>query len=309
MIVIMKNVFLVIMVVLMVGCSKGEDVSTTTTPTISFTIPLKYIGDKPFLLTSPIITSNSAGVFMFTSSNTSVATISGNTVTILSVGTTEITVTQVAFGSFIEHSEKAVLVVENPKPITDIDGNVYETIVIGNQTWMKTNLNVSNYKDGTPIPEVTDPAEWATLTTGAWCYYDNDPEKGKLYGKLYNWYAVNDKRGLAPTGTSIPTDAEWTTLTNFIGSEAGGKMKESDTSNWTSPNSEATNSTGFTGLPGGICISNGDFHFIGDYGYWWSATSVDAATAWNRSLGYNSSIACRSYDDKNYGFAVRCIKK
>ena len=198
---------------------------------------------------------------------------------------------------------------EAPPTITDIDGNVYETIVIGNQTWMKTNLNVSKYQDGTPIPEEKDPVKWATLTTGAWCYYDNDPKNGKLYGKLYNWYAVNDKRGLAPTGTSIPTDAEWTTLTNFIGSEAGGKMKESDTSNWTSPNSEATNSTGFTGLPGGICISNGDFHFIGDYGYWWSATSVDAATAWNRSLGYNSSIACRSYDDKNYGFAVRCIKK
>jgi uncharacterized protein (TIGR02145 family) len=197
----------------------------------------------------------------------------------------------------------------NISTITDRDGNVYETIVIGNQTWMKTNLNVSKYKDGTPILKVNDPAEWATLTTGAWCYYDNDPENGKLYGKLYNWYAVNDKRGLAPTGTSIPTDAEWTTLTNFIGSEAGGKMKETDTSNWTSPNSEATNSTGFTALPGGICISNGDFYFIGYYGYWWSATIVDAATAWNRSLGYNSTIVCKSYDDKNYGFAVRCIKK
>jgi uncharacterized protein (TIGR02145 family) len=206
---------------------------------------------------------------------------------------------------------------EAPPTITDIDGNVYETVVIGNQTWMKSNLNVSKYQDGTPIPEVTDPVVWAGLTTGAWCYYGNNPENGKLY----NWFAVvgvddnaslnnlSLRKKLAPTGYSIPTDAEWTTLTSFIGSEAGGKMKETDTSNWTSPNSEATNSSGFTALPGGICISNGDFHFIGYYGYWWSATSADAATAWNRSLGYNSSIACRSYDDKNYGFAVRCIKK
>jgi uncharacterized protein (TIGR02145 family) len=199
----------------------------------------------------------------------------------------------------------------NISTITDIDGNVYETIVIGNQTWMKTNLNVSNYKDGTPIPEVTDPVEWAKLTTGAWCYYDYDSSNGEVYGKLYNWYAVIDKRGLAPTGTSIPTDAEWTTLTSFIGSEAGGKMKETEPSNWTSPNSKATNSSGFTGIPGGYIISNGTFHFLGDYGYWWSSTSnVDDVTmAWNRSLNYNSGIACRSYDTKKYGFSVRCIKK
>ena len=194
---------------------------------------------------------------------------------------------------------------EAPPTITDIDGNIYETVVIGNQTWMKSNLNVSKYKDGTPIPEVTDPVEWAKLTTGAWCYYDNDPENGKLYGKLYNWYAVNDKRGLAPTGTSIPTDVEWTTLTKFIGSEAGEKMKHVD---WSS-DLKVANSSGFTGLPGGICISNGDFHLIGDYSYWWSSTGRDLNVAWNRSLGYNSTIVCTSYDDKNYGFAVRCIKK
>ena len=200
---------------------------------------------------------------------------------------------------------------EAPPTITDIDGNVYETIVIGNQTWMKTNLNVSKYQDGTPIPEEKDPVKWATLTTGAWCYYDNDPKNGKLYGKLYNWYAVNNKKGLAPAGYQIPTDEQWNTLTTFIGSEAGGKMKESGTANWSSPNKDATNSTGFTALPGGYVISNGGFYFIGDYGYWWSSTSNvdDESMAWNRSLNYNSGIACRSYDGKNYGFAVRCIKK
>ena len=193
----------------------------------------------------------------------------------------------------------------NISTITDIDGNVYETVVIGNQTWMKSNLNVSKYQDGTPIEQVTTPADWVGLTTGAWCYYKNDPENGKLYGKLYNWYAVNDKRGLAPTGTSIPTDVEWTTLTKFIGSEAGEKMKHVD---WSS-DLKVANSSGFTALPGGICISNGDFYFIGEYGYWWSSTGRVTNVAWNRSLGYNSTIVCKSYDDRNYGFAVRCIKK
>ena len=193
----------------------------------------------------------------------------------------------------------------NISTITDIDGNVYETVVIGNQTWMKSNLNVSKYQDGTTIPEEKNPVKWAALTTGAWCYYDNKPENGKLYGKLYNWYAVNDKRGLAPTGTSIPTDVEWTTLTKFIGSEAGEKMKHVD---WSS-DLKVANSSGFTALPGGICISNGDFYFIGKYGYWWSSTGRVTNVAWNRSLGYNSTIVCKSYDDRNYGFAVRCIKK
>jgi uncharacterized protein (TIGR02145 family) len=206
---------------------------------------------------------------------------------------------------------------EAPPTITDIDGNVYETIVIGNQTWMKTNLNVSKYQDGTPIPEVTDPVEWANLTTGAWCYYDYISSNGEEYGKLYNWYAVAGvydnaslnnlslRKKLAPTGYSIPTDAEWTTLTSFIGSEAGEKMKHVD---WSS-DLKVANGSGFTALPGGVCISNGDFHFFGYYGYWWSSTGIDLNVAWNRSLGHNSTIVCKSYDDKNYGFAVRCIKK
>lgn len=213
--------------------------------------------------------------------------------------------------------------VEVPTIITDLDGNVYNAVVIGKQTWMKTNLNVSKYQDGTLIPEVTDPVQWAKLTTGAWCYYESTD--GNIYGKLYNWYAVagiwdeasktneSQRKQLAPTGYKIPSDEEWTTLTDYIGggAVAGGKMKEIGIANWTSPNSEATNSTGFTGLPGGIIISNGTFYFISDHGYWWSSTSnVNKATdAWNLSLGYNSGIACRSYDDKNYGFSVRCIKK
>ncbi len=196
-----------------------------------------------------------------------------------------------------------------PSSITDVDGNVYNTVTIGGQTWLKENLNVSKYRDGSIIPQETDPEKWATLTTGAWRYYNNDPENGEVYGKLYNWYAVKDSRGLAPSGCQVPTDGEWSTLSLFLGSNSGGKMKEADSMYWNDPNTNATDESSFTGLPGGIIIKNGTFYFVGEQGYWWSSTGIDASTAWNRSLNYNSGIICRSYDSKNYGFSVRCIIK
>lgn len=205
---------------------------------------------------------------------------------------------------------------------TDIDGNTYTEIKIGNQTWYKENLSVSKYNDGTEIPQVNDPSEWATLTTGAWCYYDDDSSTEETFGKLYNWYAVagiynsaslNDaslRKKLAPQGNHIPSDAEWTAMTNSLGSNAGGKLKEEGDEYWYETNDEVTNSSGFNGLPGGICISNGSFHLLGYHGYWWTSTTTsnDVATAWNRSLNYNSNVVCRSFDDKKYGFSVRFIK-
>lgn len=206
--------------------------------------------------------------------------------------------------------------------ITDLDGKTYTPVTIGKQTWYKENLNVSKYSDGSPIPEVNDPTEWSTLTTGAWCYYDNDPSAGEVFGKLYNWYAVAGifdeaslsnvslRKKLAPQGCHIPSDSEWTALSNHLGENAGGKMKEEGTENWVETNSDITNSSLFTGLPSGICIANGSFHFLTFHGYWWSSapTSLDNQTAWNRSLNYNSNILCRSYDNKKYGFSVRFLK-
>ena len=150
-------------------------------------------------------------------------------------------------------------------------------VAIGSQTWSIKNLDVATYSDGTLIPEVTDPTEWANLTTGAWCYYNNDSANGATYGKLYNWYAVagiyneasktnaNQRKKLAPTGYHTPSDAEWTTLTDYLGGEsvAGGKMKETDTANWLSPNHNATNSSVFSGLPGGYRNYNETFYNIG----------------------------------------------
>jgi uncharacterized protein (TIGR02145 family) len=192
--------------------------------------------------------------------------------------------------------------------LTDLDGNIYPSVTIGTQCWTQTNLNVSKYRNGDPIPQVTDPTQWPNLTTGAWCYYENNTANGTAYGKLYNWYAVNDPRGLAPTGYHVPSDAEWTTLSTFLGGEAvaGGKMKA--TTGWTAPNIAATNSSGFTGLPGGYRYYNGSFYYIGDSGFWWSASEYVTTYAWYRYLYYNYGTAYRDYFNENLGFSVRCLR-
>jgi uncharacterized protein (TIGR02145 family) len=181
-------------------------------------------------------------------------------------------------------------------------------VQIGTQVWMTKNLNVSRYRNGDPIPQVTNQAQWANLTTGAWCYYQNNTSNGIIYGKLYNWYAVNDSRDLAPVGWHVPSDAEWTTLTTFLGGEsmAGGKMKA--TTLWLTPNTAANNSSGFTGLPGGFRNELGSFLNIGNFGFWWSNIDGGTTTAWNRCLIFNNSAVCGGYNYKLDGFSVRCLK-
>ena len=183
------------------------------------------------------------------------------------------------------------------------------------QTWMCKNLDVEYYRNGDPIPEVTDPSQWANLKTGAWCYIVNDPAYGKIYGKLYNWYAVNDPRGLAPDGWHIPTDAEWTELTNCLGgsSVAGGKLKcigtkEDGNGLWRSPNTGATNESGFSALPGGYCNKLGFFNDIGLLGLCWSATEHNDPHAWIRYLYYGNTILSRGVTEKVRGLSVRCVK-
>ncbi len=184
-------------------------------------------------------------------------------------------------------------------------------VVIGTQTWTCQNLDVTTYRNGDPIPEVTDPTAWNNLTTGAWCYYNNDSSNNAVYGKLYNWYAVNDPRGLAPTGYHIPTDSEWTVLTDYLGglSVAGGKMKEVGTTHWSSPNNGATNSSCFTGLPGGYRDYDGTFYYFGISGYWLSSTDLSLASGpWYRGIGNLDVEAIRSYSLYNSGMSVRLIK-
>lgn len=197
-----------------------------------------------------------------------------------------------------------------------IDEDCSEFVTICNQTWMVKNLNVETFRDGTVIPQITDATQWANATTPAWCYHTTT--NGTTYGKLYNWYAVNgdidgdgDKdKELAPNGWHIPSDAEWNTLSDCLGGNnaAGGALKETGTLNWISPNTGATNASGFKGLPGGIRASDGTFNIIGYYGYWWSASQHSTSNAGLRFLAYNDIIFAFGSEDKNNGYSVRVVK-
>jgi len=186
-----------------------------------------------------------------------------------------------------------------------------DTVKIGTQIWATKNLDVSTFRNGDSIPEAKTDKEWnqaKEMRKPAWCYYNIDPANGKIYGKLYNWYAVHDKRGLAPEGWHVPSDEEWTTLTNYLGGEivAGGKLKENRTTHWRSPNTGATNETGFTALPGGYRVFNGPFSSIGREGLWWCST--EHSINWGRSIGNEFTNLFRSDFYENSGFSVRCLR-
>jgi uncharacterized protein (TIGR02145 family) len=183
------------------------------------------------------------------------------------------------------------------------------TVKIGNQTWTTKNLDVSKYRNGDEIPHVDDPLTWSKLTYGAWCYYDNIDSNGITYGKLYNMYAVLDPRGLAPAGFHIPSDKDWTILTDYLGGkdEAGVKMKEAGTTHWPRPNTGATNSSGFTGLPAGYRDDNGAFVSIGVNGFWWSSTEGFTYFAWNRYPDTLYGLVGRDFGYKSYGMSIRCL--
>ena len=201
-------------------------------------------------------------------------------------------------------------------------------VQICNQVWMTRNLEVETYCNGDTIPEVTDPSAWSKLTTGAWCYYNNDPAMGEIYGKLYNWYAVNDPRGLAPLGWHIPSDEEWKVLEMCLGmshSEAdtqkfnrganqGGKFKSIGTKEagdgiWSSPNSGATNESGFSAIAGSYRYTEGHFDSgISEIGVWWSSSTKSSTEAWYRALYYNNTYINRNPFYIGSGFAVRCVR-
>lgn len=191
------------------------------------------------------------------------------------------------------------------------NGTATPVLTICCQSWMTKNLDVDKYRNGDLIPKVTDPTAWAALTTGAYCYYNNDSTTyAATYGKLYNWYAVNDPRGLAPEGWHIPTDFEWTTLENCLGGEtvAGGAMKETGTTHWLTPNTGANNRSGFLGLPGGGRSDDGSFVSVTYNGIWWSATEEITAYAWSRTLDWTSGGIDKGGSNKEDGRSVRCLR-
>jgi len=192
--------------------------------------------------------------------------------------------------------------------LSDVQSNVYNTVQIGSQCWMRQNLKVTQYRNGTAIafPD-TDGLAFDANTTGAYAWYNNDISNGNTYGALYNWYATTNVNGLCPSGWHIPTDAEWTTLTTALGgaASAGGAMKT--TTGWNSPNTGATNSSGFSGLPGGL-RNEASYGDLGAQGYWWSSTQASATAGWLRYLFHSLSSASSDSNPKRLGHSVRCLK-
>lgn len=205
--------------------------------------------------------------------------------------------------------------------LTDIDGNVYPVVTIGEKCWMASNLRTTRYRDGTPIPTVIDGMAWSQLTSHAWSYYWNDSVYDDPYGKLYNWFAAVDPR-LCPQGWHLPTDVEWQQLESALGmpiseldiellrgvdQNVGGKMKSMGF--WSEPNSGATDESGFAGLPGGFRGGfDGGFNGMNETGYWWSSTAFDPDAAWYRQLYFLEPGVVRFRSDKRNAFCVRCVR-
>jgi len=194
--------------------------------------------------------------------------------------------------------------------VTDIDGNVYHTVTIGTQVWMVENLKTTKYRNGVSIPKITDGLTWVYLTTGAYCNYNNDENKSTIYGRLYNWSAVSNIQNIAPKGWHVPTSYEWDILSTYLGgtSVAGGKLKETGTAHWQSPNTGATNETGFSALPGGNRSNNGVFDFIGFYGGWWASNYVTPNDIYHLDMHNGNSSLSPNIDVMVFGLSVRCVK-
>jgi uncharacterized protein (TIGR02145 family) len=191
--------------------------------------------------------------------------------------------------------------------VTDIDGNFYPSIILGTQEWMQKNLAVTKYRNGNALVNAVTNSSWNT-TNGAYGIYGGSDVNNTNYGKLYNWYAVNDTRGLCPTGWHVPTTIEWNAMEDYLGgvSVAGGKLKTID--GWNSPNLGATNESGYTGLPGGYRFTDGTYLFNLQLGQWWTSTNSNTTTAHASRLFYQNAAVLKSTYDKKIGSSVRCLK-
>ena len=220
------------------------------------------------------------------------------------------------------HSWSFTTAAASTNTVTDIDGNVYQTVTIGTQVWMKENLRVTHYRNGDPVPRVSDQTQWANTFTGAYCEYNNSVPDAITYGRLYNWSAVNDSRNIAPLGWHVATDQDWKTLEVFLGmsysdadmtggnrgTDQGGKLKETGTAHWVSPNAGATNASGFTALPAGFRNSSGSFSSLNYSGSFWTATLDANENPISRRVSYNSTQVSRLADIAFVGYSVRCVK-
>ncbi len=194
--------------------------------------------------------------------------------------------------------------------VTDIDGNVYQTVKIGSQVWMVENLKVTKYRNGDQIPVITDYTQWDPLTTGARVTNTSVQGYVNTYGWFYNWYAVSDNRSICPAGWHIPSKDELSTLSDYLGGDtvSGGKLKESGTVHWNSPNYYSTNESGFTALPGAFYFTGPGYVTPGDFGTWWTSTEYNSTDSWNWNLDNSSTGLYKVYNKKSSGFSIRCVK-
>ncbi len=247
-------------------------------------------------------TTNGIGTGAFTSS---IAGLEQNTTYYVRAYATNSMGTQ--YGNQVSFS---TIIADGTTGTVTYNGYTYKTVYIDCKEWFAENLQTTKYNDGTDIPLVTDNDEWSHLSTPAYCWYNNDRSAyGNIYGALYNWYTVNTGK-LCPDGWHVPTNTEWTGLTNYLGgaSVAGGKLKETGTAHWASPNTGATNESGFAALPGGYRNLFGTFSYVGSYGYWWSAPENDAPPFWGRGMDYDGSDVGRSSYGTQLGLSVRCVR-
>ena len=207
-------------------------------------------------------------------------------------------------------------IVAIPATVTDIDGNIYHTVTIGSQVWMLENLKTTKYNNGDPIANITVDSLWRESSSGAYCNFNNEISNVDTYGRLYNFYAVNDSRLITPVGWRVPTDADWSLLTYYLGGDtiAGNKMKEVGTTHWLSPNTKATNLSGFTALPGYFRDGlSGSFPLPDSstnyQGVWWSSSSFYNGNygAWMRSLSYANGKVSRAWCSYTQGCSIRCV--
>ena len=331
----MKKITFLLLAILAISfssCKDDEDEITDTTVIVTGvslntnTLSLALGGEST--LTATISPANATNATItWTTSDASKATVNNGVVKGIAIGTATIIAQAGDKISMctVTISNSPTNPIGTTGTVTDIDGNVYNTITIGTQTWMLENLKVSKYNDGTSIPNVTDATAWAALTTGAYCDYNNLVANGTKYGHLYNWYTVNTGK-LAPTGWHVPTNAEWTTLQtyliangyNYDGSTTGNYIAKSlaAKTDWTAStttgaigkNLTLNNSTGFSALPGGYRIDAGSFGECGNFGGWWSTDGDSAGSAWTRGLLYSGARLFSDSYDLQCGFSVRCVR-
>ena len=332
---LIKFILLLILVIGFIACKKKDDTPTAPAAPSVYSSNASWIGPTWATINGNVKANNSFTHISFEYGTTTdygnvingiPDTASGNTNIVIRAELTDLTKRTTyhyrikgvngigtSYGvdfTFMTVDSTGIVINFNPDltygSLADYDGRLYKTIQIGAQTWMAENLKTTKLNDGTEIPFVTNENAWMELTTPGYCWYNND---SVAYGALYNWYTINTEK-LCPSGWHVPSDEEWTVLTDYLGGQnvSGGKMKETGITHWNNPNVGATNESGFTAIPSGYRYRGGVFSAMGAYGYWWTSDPASSTDAYYRDTYYGYIFTDRSGTNKKSGLSVRCLK-